>query len=153
MLVLLPWDLNKLYSEATNSILHLLEVLLHPFILAFIVAINLTGYYLGIAVYNQIFSSCCLGKVQPRYQGFILYFVIGRREIQMNHAFNLISFRAVEYHTSPTYLSIKGSVCVDAPLWDLFWPLAFHESEFYDEVSYYLPLYSRVRSILHVEFT
>ena len=152
-LVLLPWKLNKLYLEVANSILHLLEVLLHLFILALIVAINLAGYYLGIAVHDQIFSSCHLGKVQPRYQGFVLCFVIGHREVKTDHAFDLISFRAVEYHTSSTCLPIGGSVCVDAPLWDLFCPLAFPESEFCDEVSYYLPLYGRAWSILYVEFT
>jgi len=63
MLVLLPRYLNKLYLEVVHSILHLLKVLLHPFILAFIVAFNLTGYYLGIAVHDHIFNSCCLGKI------------------------------------------------------------------------------------------
>ena len=92
MLILLYWDLNKLYSEVANSILHLLEILLHLFILAFIVVINLTSYYLGIVVYDQIFSFCCLGKVQPCYQDFILYFIIGRKKVQTDHAFDLISF-------------------------------------------------------------
>ena len=152
MLVLFPWDLNKLYSKAANSILYLLEVLLHPFILAFIVAINLTGYYLRITIYDQIFNSYCLGKVQPCYQGFVLYFVIGCREVQTDYAFNLISFQAVEYHTSSTYLPIRGFICVNAPLWDLFCPLAFYNSEFCDKVSYYLPLYGRAQSILYIEF-
>ena len=63
MLVLLLWDLNKLYLEVANLTLHLLEILLHLVILAFIVAINLTGYYLGIAIYDQIYSSYRLGKI------------------------------------------------------------------------------------------
>ena len=62
------------------------------------------------------------GKVQPYYQGFVLYFVIGCREVQTNHAFDLISFWAVEYHTTSTCLPIRGFVCVNAPLWDLFCP-------------------------------
>ena len=152
MLVLLLWDLNKLYLEVANLTLHLLEILLHLVILAFIVAINLTSYYLGIVIYNQVFSFYHLGKVQPRYQGFIICFVIGRREVQSDHEFNFISFQAIEYHTSSTYLPIRGSVYLDAPLWALFCPLGFHESEFCDEVSDYLPLYSCARSILYVEF-
>ena len=59
----------------------------------------------------------------------------------------------MEYHTNSTCLPIEGSVCVDAPLGDLFCPLASHESQFCNEVSYYLPLYGHVRSILYVEFT
>ena len=51
-LFLLLWDLNKLYFKVVNLVLHLLKVLLHPFILAFIVPLNLTGYYLGIVVYD-----------------------------------------------------------------------------------------------------
>ena len=38
--------------------------------------------------------------------------------------------------------------CVTSPA-----PLAFLKCEFYDEVNYYLPLYSRARSILYDEFT
>ena len=106
MLVLHPWNLNKLYLEAANLSLLLLKILLHPFTLALIVAINLTSYYLGIVVYDQIFSSCRLCKVQSCYQSFILCFIIGCRKVQSNHAFDHISFRAVEYHTSSSCLSI-----------------------------------------------
>ena len=116
MLVLFLWDSNKFYLKAANSIIHLLEVLLHPFILALIVAVNLTGYNLGIAVYNHIFKFCCFCQVQSCYPGFILCFIIGRREIQMDLAFDLIPFRSAKYHTSSTCLLIGGSICVDAPL-------------------------------------
>ena len=113
---LLSWDLNKLYSEVVNPILHQFKVLLHPFIFVVIISVDLTGYHLGIAVYNQISSSHGPGKVHPYYQGFILYFIIGCREIQTDHAFDFISFWAKEYYTSSTYLLIGGSVYVDAPL-------------------------------------
>ena len=63
VLVLLPQYLNKFYLEVVHSILHLLKVFLHPFVLAFIVALNLISYYLGIAVHDHIFSSYCLGKI------------------------------------------------------------------------------------------
>ena len=71
----------------------------------------------------------------------------------MNHAFDLISFRAIKCHTNSTCLPIKGSVCMDASLGALFCPLAFHKIEFCDEVSDYLPFNSRARSIVYVEFT
>ena len=50
VLVLLPWNLNKCCLEVIYSNLHLLEVFLHSFALAFIVTINLTGDYLRVAV-------------------------------------------------------------------------------------------------------
>ena len=49
VLILLPWYLNKFHLEVVYPTLHLLKVLIHPFVLAIIIAINLTGYYLGIA--------------------------------------------------------------------------------------------------------
>ena len=63
MLVLLPQYLNKLHLEVIHLIIHLLKELLHLFVFAFIVTINLTGYYLEIVVHNHIFSSCYLGKI------------------------------------------------------------------------------------------
>ena len=52
----------------------------------------------------------------------------------------------------PAYLFEDSSMwmlhCVTSPA-----PLAFLKCEFYDEVNYYLPLYSRARSILYDEFT
>ena len=143
MLVLLPWYLNKLHLEVINSILYLLKELLHLFFIAFRVIANLANYYLGIAVYNHTFSSCCLGKIQPCNQSFQLYLVIGRREVKTDHAFNLIPFQAVEYHTGSACLPIGRSVLVVAPLGALFYPLVFRDSEFCDEVSNDLSLYSR----------
>ena len=61
MLILFPWDLNKLRLEPVHSSLHLLKVLLHPFALAFIVANNLTGDYLRVAIYDYIHGSYCFG--------------------------------------------------------------------------------------------
>ena len=63
-LILLPWDLNEFYLETTNSTLHLLKVLLHSLVLAFVVTINLTSYDLGVAIYDHVFSSRCSCKVQ-----------------------------------------------------------------------------------------
>ena len=143
VLVLLPYYLNKLHLEFVNSILYLLKVLFHPFILALIVAVNLVDYYLGIAIYDHAFSSCYLGKIQPYYQSFILCLVIGRKEVKMDHAFDLIPFQAVEYHTGSTCLPIGRSIHVDAPLGVLFCPLVFRESEFCDEVNNDLSFYNR----------
>ena len=78
-------------------ILHLLKVALHLFVLAFIVAIDLASYYLGIIVNNHIFNSYRLGEIHPCYQSFVLCLDIGRREINTDHAFNLIPFLGVEY--------------------------------------------------------
>ena len=153
MLVLLPWYLNKLHLEVVNLIIHLLKVLLHPFDLAFMVPIDLAGYNLRIAVHNHICSSCHLGKIQPRYQSFILCLVISRREIKTDHAFDLIPFQAVEYHTSNACLLVGRSIRVNAPLGSLFYPLVFREGEFCDEVSNNLSLYSHMWLVLYVEFT
>ncbi|XP_065623937.1 leucine-rich repeat receptor protein kinase EMS1-like [Quercus suber] len=46
----------------------------------------------------------------------------------------------MEYHTSFPCLLIGGSVYVDAPLWDLFYPLAFYVSELRNEVDDHLSL-------------
>ena len=143
VLVLLPWYLNKLHLEVINSILYLLKVLLHPFVLALIVVVNLADYYLGIAVYDHAFSSSPLGEIQPYYPSFVLCLVIGRREVKKDHAFDLIPFRAVEYHTGSACFPVGRSVHVDAPLGALFCPLVFRNSEFYDEVSNNLSFYSR----------
>ena len=105
MVVLLPWYLNKLYLEVIHSILHLLKVLLLPFVLAFIVALNLTSYYLENAIHDHIFNSYRIGKIQPYYQSFILCLVISHREIKMDHAFDLVTFLAMEYHTNSACLS------------------------------------------------
>ena len=152
MLILLPWYLNKRRLEIVYSILHLLMVLLHLFILAFMVAINVIGHYLRVIIHDHICSSCRLGKIQPCYQSFILCLVIGRREIKMDHAFDLIPFQAMEYHTSPACLPVGQSVRVDALLRSLFCPLVFREGEFCNEVSNNLFFYSHTWLVLYVEF-
>ena len=150
--VLVPWDLNKLRSEVVYSILHLLKVLLYPFVFTVIVAINLTGDYLRVAIHDHICCSCHFGEIQSYYQGFVFRLVIVRREIESDHAFDLIPFWAMEYHTSSACLAIGRFVHVDAPLWALSCPLAFHEGEFYNEVNNNLSLYSHMWVILYVEF-
>ena len=94
MLILLPWYLNKLHLEVVNSILHLFKVLLYSLILAFIAAINLASYYLGITINNHIFSSCHLGEIQPYYQSFVLYLVT-HSAISQTASGLLITFRKV----------------------------------------------------------
>ena len=103
--------LNHICPNIINSILHLLKVLLHPFVLAFIVAIDLAGYYLGITVHDHICSSCLLGEIQPCYQSFVLYLVIGCRENKTDRAFNHIPFRDVEYHTGSACWKIRLCGC------------------------------------------
>ena len=152
MLILLPWYLNKLHLEVVNSIPHLLKVLLHPFVLTFIVTIDLAGYYLAIAIHDHIYSSCRLGEIQPYYQSFILCLFIGHRKIKTNDAFDHIPFQAVKYHTGSACLPVERSVRVDAPLGSLFCPLVFHKVEFYDEVNNNLSLYSHTWLVLYVQF-
>ena len=152
MLILLPWYLNKIHLDVVNSILYLLKILLHSFILALIVAINLADYHLGIAIYDHTLSSCRLGEIQPYYQSFVLCLVVSHREVKMDHAFDLIPFQAVEYHTSLAGLPVGRSICMDAPLGSLFCPLVFHKVEFYDEVNNNLSLYSHTWLVLYVQF-
>ena len=59
----------------------------------------------------------------------------------------------MEYYASTSYLLIGGSILVDAPLWDFFYPLAFHEGEFDDEVGHYLSLYSCAWTVLYIKLT
>ena len=79
--VFLPWDLNEFDFKAVDSILHFFQVFLHSFISALVVAIDLARYYLGIIMYDHIFSTCCLREIQPSHQGFIFDLIVGRREI------------------------------------------------------------------------
>ena len=152
MFVFFSWDLNKLCLEVVYSILHLLKVLLQLFVLAFIVAVNLTSDHLRVAIYDHIHGSCYFGEIQSYYQGFVLRFVIGCGEIELDYALNLIPFWAMEYHTSFTHLSVRRFICVDIPLWTLSCPLALHMGKLYDEVSNNLPLYGRTWAILYIEF-
>ena len=62
--VFLPRDLDEFDLKTTDSILHLLKVLLYSFAFTFIVTINLIGYDLGVAVYDYVSSSCRSCKVQ-----------------------------------------------------------------------------------------
>ena len=70
----------------------------------------------------------------------------------MDHAFDLIPFQAVEYHTGLAGLPVGRSIRVDAPLGALICPLVFRESEFCDEVSNDLSLYGLTWSVLYVKF-
>ena len=63
LLVLLPWDLNKLRLEITCPFLHLLQVLLHPFALALVVAVYLTCDYLRVVIHDHIRGYCYFGKI------------------------------------------------------------------------------------------
>ena len=112
VLILLSWYLKKFHFEVTYLIIHLLKVLLHSFFLAVIVAINLTGHYLGITVsYLQLLA---LWRDPVPLLKLVLCLVIGRKEIKTDHAFDLILFQAVEYHTSSACLLVGRFVHMDA---------------------------------------
>ena len=100
--VLLSWNLNKFCLKVAHLILYLLQVLFHSFALAFIAAVNLTGDYLRITIHNHALDSYCFGKIQSCYQSIVLHFIISRREIKSNYAFNLIPFWTMEYYPSST---------------------------------------------------
>ena len=61
--VLLLRDLNEFDFETVDPILHFFQVLLYPLISALVVTINLTCYYLGIAMHDHIFGICCFCEV------------------------------------------------------------------------------------------
>ena len=65
MLVFFPWDLNKLRLEVVYSILHLLKVLLHPFVLTVIVIVDLTSDYLRVVIYDTFSSPSRLWSTTP----------------------------------------------------------------------------------------
>ena len=152
VLVLLPWDLNKFCLKVVYLVLHLPQVVLHLFALAFIVAVNLAGGYLRITIYEHIGDSCCFGEIQPCYQGFVLCLVIGHWEIESDHVFDLVPFWIIEYHSSSACLFVGRFIRVDTSPWTLFCPLSFYVGEFCDEVGNNLSFNGRARVILYVEF-
>ena len=85
MLVFLPWDLKKLCLKIVYRILHLLEVLLLPFVFALIIAFNLTGNYLRVAIhYHNCLTT--LARSSPAIKA--LYpaslFVVGKSNQTIN---------------------------------------------------------------------
>ena len=79
--VFLPRDLNESDLEAASSILHFFQVLLHSLVSTLVIAVDLACYHLGIAMYDHVLSTCSLCEIQTSYQGFIVRFVVGCREI------------------------------------------------------------------------
>ena len=65
----------------------------------------------------------------------MLYLIVGHREVEMNHALNLVPFWRVEYYTCSASLPIGQFVRMDIPLRMLFCPLAFHIGELCNEVN------------------
>ena len=57
-----------------------------------IVTVNLTDDYLRVIIYYHIRGSCYFGEIQLCYQGIVFCFVICRREIELDHAFDLVPF-------------------------------------------------------------
>ena len=61
--VFLPWDLNEFDFKVADPIFHFFQVFLHSLISALVVAVDLARYYLGIVMYDHIFSTCCFREV------------------------------------------------------------------------------------------
>ena len=123
------------------------------FTLAFVAAIDLISYNLGVAVYDHIFSPCCSYEVQSCDQGFVFCLIIGCMKFESDHALDPIFFWGDAYYANPSCLPIGRSVHVNIPLGNLFCHLAVHESELGDEISHNLSLYSCSWTVLYVEFT
>ena len=84
---------------------------------------------------------------------FIFGLVVGRGEVQSDHALNLIPLWGLDYHTGPSCSSIGRSVHINIPLSDLLCPLAIPKGEFDDKASHHLPIYSCSRTVLYIKFT
>ena len=63
LLVLFPWDLNKLGLKVAYLLPYLLQVFLHSFNFAFVVTIHLTCDHLRITINNHTCGSCCFGEI------------------------------------------------------------------------------------------
>ena len=86
LLILLPWDLNKLRLKVICLLLHLLQILLHPFTLALIVVIYLTCDYLRVAVDDHICGSVALARCSPAIKAsyFTLLLVVRKSSRTMH---------------------------------------------------------------------
>ena len=79
--VFLLWDLTEFDPKAADSTLHFFQVLLHSLVSTLIITVDLACYYLGIAMYDHILSTCSPCEIQTSYQGFIFRLVVSCREI------------------------------------------------------------------------
>ena len=101
---------------------------------------------------NYTRGPCCFSEIQPCYQSFVLCFIVGHREVETNHAFNLIPFWRTKYNTCSDSLFVGRSIHVYTPLRILFFPLVFHVSELSNEVSDHLPLNGSTQAVLYIKF-
>ena len=53
LLILSPWDLNKLGLKVVHPFSCLLQVLFHPFTFAFVITIHLDCDHLGVTINNH----------------------------------------------------------------------------------------------------
>ena len=73
----------------------------HSFTLAFIAAVDLTSYNLGVVVYDLVFSPCYSYEVQSCDQSFIFRLIIGRMKFESDHTLDLIFLQGDKYYAAP----------------------------------------------------
>ena len=49
----------------------------------------------------------CFGKIESHHQNFILCFIVGGREVEADHTFDLVSFRREKHDTYTPGLPVR----------------------------------------------
>ena len=129
LLILSSGDLDDLGLYIIDLSPYLLQVLLHPFALAFVVPIHLVGDDLRVTIKNHACGPCRFGEIESRHQSFVLCFIVGGREVKANHTFNLVSFGRKMHDTYSVDLPVGRPVCMYASLKAFICPLIFPISE------------------------
>ena len=94
---------------------------------------------------------CCFGEIESRHQSFVLCFIVGGREVKVNHAFDLVPFRREKYDTCTPSLPVGRPVCIYTPLWTFIYPLVFPFGELCYEVRDDLPFDGSAWAVLNVK--
>ena len=135
MLIFSSRDLDDLGLHVVHLSPYLLQVLLHPFAFAFVVPLHLVGDDLRVTVKNHACDPYYFGEIKSYHQSFVLCFIVGGREVEADHTFNLVFFRRKKHDTCPVSLPVGQPVCMYTSLKTFICSLVFPVSELCYEVS------------------
>ena len=151
LLILSSGDLDDLGLHVVHPSLYLIQVFVHPFAFAFVIPIHLVGDDLRVSIKNHTCGPCYFGEIESCHQGFLLCFIVGCREVEANHTFNLVSFERKKHNACSTSLFVRWSICMYAPLRTLIYPFAFPIGELRYEISDNLSLDGSTRAVLNIK--
>ena len=153
LLILSSWDLDNFSLQLIYPSPYLVQISLHSFTSALIDPVYLVSDDLRVIVKDHSCGSYCFGEIKPCHEGFILYFIIGGREVEVDHTLNLVSFRRKKYNTNTSSLPIGRPVCMYTPLRVFICPLVFLVSKLCYKVSNDLPFNGGAWVVLNVKLT